>query len=131
MNQTIKNFITTTALGLAYSARETNAAIEFHLRKTRRSNPPGTWDNAGRFYAAERTDAVEMCRAPSRAYPYSQMTAAPSLSVVRISKPRSEPRRGFATPPVPGKKVPLRTLTDAFEGDCPANATSGNAQITI
>lgn len=50
--------------------------MEFYLRKTRRSDPPGTWDNAGRFYAAERTDAVEMCRAPSRAYPHSQMTAA-------------------------------------------------------
>jgi len=76
MNDTIQKLINTTALGLAYSSQEIDAAMEFHLRKTRRSNPPGTWDNAGRFYAAERTDAVEMCRAPSRAYPYSQMTAA-------------------------------------------------------
>ncbi len=76
MNETINQLINTTALSLAYSSREITAAMEFHLRKTRRSNPPGTWDSAGRFYAAERTDAVEMCRAPSRAYPYSQMTAA-------------------------------------------------------
>ncbi len=76
MNETIKQLITTTAISLEYPSREITAAMEFHLRKTRRSNPPGTWDNAGRFYAAERTDAVEMCRAPSRAYPYSQMTAA-------------------------------------------------------
>lgn len=76
MNETIEQSIKTTALSLAYSSPEIAAAMEFHLRKTRRSNPPGTWDNAGRFYAAERTDAVEMCRAPSRAYPYSQMTAA-------------------------------------------------------
>lgn len=76
MNETIKQSINTTALSLAYSPREITAAMEFYLRKTRRSNPPGTWDNAGRFYAEERTDAVEMCRAPSRAYPYSQMTAA-------------------------------------------------------
>ncbi len=75
MNETIKKIINTTALSLAYSSREITAAMEFHLRKARRSNPPGTWDNAGRFYAAERTGAVEMCRAPSRAYPYSQMNA--------------------------------------------------------
>lgn len=76
MNETMEQLIVTTAISLAYSSREITAAMEFHLRKTRRSDPPGTWDNAGRFYAAERTDAVEMCRAPSRAYPYSQMTAA-------------------------------------------------------
>ncbi len=76
MNKTIKQLIITMAISLAYSSRENTAAMEFHLRKTRRSDPPGTWNNAGRFYAAERTDAVGMCRAPSRAYPHSQMTAA-------------------------------------------------------
>tara|TARA_R110002072_G_scaffold4347_1_gene30526 strand:+ start:1045 stop:1320 length:276 start_codon:yes stop_codon:yes gene_type:complete len=30
-----------------------------------------------------------------------------------------------------GRKAQARTQTDAFEGGCPANATSGNAQITI
>jgi hypothetical protein len=57
MNETIEQSIKTTALSLAYSSPEITAAMEFHLRKTRRSNPPGTWDNAGRFYAAERTAA--------------------------------------------------------------------------
>ena len=86
MNETIKKSINTTALSLAYSSREIAAAMEFHLRKTRRSNPPSAWYNAGRFYAAEYTDAVEMCRAPSRAYPHSQMTAARTAPTVRSSK---------------------------------------------
>mgnify|MGYP003115399503 CR=1 FL=1 len=30
-----------------------------------------------------------------------------------------------------GRKAQSRTQTDALEGGCPANATSGNAQITI
>ena len=68
---------------------------------------------------------------PSSPVGPSLLTAEPSLSVGNTCKPRSEPRRGSATPPAPGRKAQSRTLTDAFEGGCPANAISGNAQITI
>ena len=61
----------------------------------------------------------------------SLLTAEPSLSVGHTYKLRLEPRRGFATPPAPGRKAQSRTQIDAFEGGCPANATSANAQITI
>ena len=37
----------------------------------------------------------------------------------------------FCDPSSPWQKAQSRTLTDAFEGGCPANAISGNAQITI
>jgi len=76
MNETVKDRINPIAYGLAFPTPEINSAIELHFRKARRANPPGTWDNAGRLYAAQRTNAVEMCRAPSMAYPYSEMTAA-------------------------------------------------------
>lgn len=61
---------------LGYLPNEIGAGIDFADRKSRRSDPPGRWDNAGRFYARERTASVKTCRAPSRRFPYSQMKAA-------------------------------------------------------
>lgn len=53
-----------------------NAGIKYSDRKDRRTNPPGSFDKAGRFLADERTEAVQRCRWPSRAYPYPEMYAA-------------------------------------------------------
>ena len=61
---------------LGYSPNEIEAGINFADRKSRRAHPPGRWDDAGRFYAKERTTSVRTCRAPSRRRPYSQMKAA-------------------------------------------------------
>lgn len=58
------------------------AAIEYMRRKARKTHPPGTFDNAGRWYADERTSAVRCCRDPSRAWPYSQMKAARTVAHV-------------------------------------------------
>jgi len=41
--------------------------------KNREINPAGSFDSAGRFYALNE-DLINV-RAPSRAFPYSQMTA--------------------------------------------------------
>lgn len=71
-----KETITVLATELAYSQDEITAAFEFSDRKNRRAHPPGTRDNAGRFYADERSSAVDNCRPPSRAFPYSEMKAA-------------------------------------------------------
>ncbi|SDY88289.1 hypothetical protein [Citreimonas salinaria] len=59
-----------------YTKADLQAGLAFAKRKNRDSNPPGDFDSAGRFYAHERTRAVESVRSPSRAFPYSQMTAA-------------------------------------------------------
>jgi len=64
------------ALECGYSEAEIAAGLEFQSRKSRKANPPGCFDQAGRFYADEETQAVRMCRTPSRAFPYSQMQAA-------------------------------------------------------
>lgn len=81
-----------------YAEAAVNAATEFWKRKNRMSNPPGKFDSAGRFYAAEQTSRVANVRAPSRAHPYSEMQAArtaehcaevagvESLDVKRISR---------------------------------------------
>lgn len=71
-----KETITALATELAYSEAEITAGFEFSDRKNRRAHPPGTRDNAGRFYADERSSAVDSCRQPSRAFPFSQMKAA-------------------------------------------------------
>ncbi|MBO9432538.1 hypothetical protein [Sulfitobacter sp. R18_1] len=71
-----KNQVATVATELAYSAEEISAGFEFSDRKSRRIDPAGRWDNAGRFYAQERSSAVENCRAPSRKFPWSEMKAA-------------------------------------------------------
>lgn len=76
MNNNIKNTLSRIASDLAYTTCEIAAGIEFADRKARRSHPSGEWDTAGRFYSDERTAAVDGCRSPSRAWPFSQMTAA-------------------------------------------------------
>ncbi|MBB2164682.1 hypothetical protein HLH26_09020 [Gluconacetobacter sp. 1b LMG 1731] len=58
------------------------AAIEYMRRAARLVHPPGTFDDAGRWYADERTSAVRTCRSPSRAWPYSEMKAARTASHV-------------------------------------------------
>lgn len=52
------------------------AGRDFYNRKNRKANPPGEFDNAGRFNAGERTESVRNARRPSRAWPYSEMNAA-------------------------------------------------------
>ena len=59
-----------------YSKADIAAGIEFYNRKNRLTNPPGSFDKAGRFHADERTATVARVRGPSRAYPYSEMKAA-------------------------------------------------------
>lgn len=59
-----------------YSAEDVEAGVEFYKGKNRISNPPGSFDNADRFYADERTYHVNNCRTPSLAFTYSVMTAA-------------------------------------------------------
>jgi len=61
-------------LGAAH--HQIKAGFEFADRKSRRVNPPGNWDSAGRFYAEERSSSVENCSAPSRNFPYSEMKTA-------------------------------------------------------
>jgi hypothetical protein len=56
------------------------AGLEFSARKARRAHPPGSWDHGGRFHARERTDAVLRVRAPSRAFPFSELHAARSAA---------------------------------------------------
>jgi len=51
------------------------------MLKDRKINPSGTFDGGGRFYAAN--DDLISVRAPSRAYPYPQMTACRTLKYVR------------------------------------------------
>jgi len=71
-----KNRAAAVAADLAYSPDEINAGFEFADRKSRRVNPPGNWDSAGRFYAEERSSSVENCCAPSRNFPFSEMKTA-------------------------------------------------------
>ncbi len=80
MTNEIKEKIEALASELAYSQAEIAAAFEFSDRKSRRAHPPGRRDSAGRFYADERSESVETCRAPSRAFPYSEMKAARTAS---------------------------------------------------
>lgn len=63
---------------LCFPETEMNAGWEYFQRKNRLSHPPGKFDNAQRFYASERTSAVNNVRSPSRAFPYSEMKAARS-----------------------------------------------------
>lgn len=58
------------------------AADEFVARRDRVRHPPGEFDKAKRFYAAERTQATENCRRPSREWPYPQLLAARSAKHV-------------------------------------------------
>ena len=58
------------------------AADEFVARRNRVRHPPGKFDNAKRFYAAERTQATKNCRPPSQKWPFSQLRAARSAKHV-------------------------------------------------
>lgn len=53
----------------------------YELLKNRVINPAGTFDNAGRFWLDNR-DLINV-REPSRAWPYSQMTAGRTLKYVK------------------------------------------------
>ncbi len=72
----VREYLSQLAQDLAYTPAEITAGIVYADRAKRRSHPPGEWDTAKRFYAAERTMAVTSCRSPSRAWPHSQMLAA-------------------------------------------------------
>lgn len=88
----------TAARSRGYPDTAADAAIEFINRRDRITNPPGRFDNAGRFTAAERTDSVCGVRTPSRAYPYPELNAARTakhcaevyrverLAVIRIAR---------------------------------------------
>ena len=72
----VKTLVATIAASVGYTVEELRAGVAFSDRKARRCNPPGEFDKAGRYYAEERTDAVQTCRSPSRAFPYPEMAAA-------------------------------------------------------
>jgi hypothetical protein len=67
--------VSAAASAVGYTAAEIKAG-PFFSRKEHRTNPPGAFDKARRFFAQERTEAVEACRSPSRNWPYSEMNAA-------------------------------------------------------
>ncbi|WP_131618203.1 hypothetical protein [Roseivivax marinus] len=71
-----EQIVTQIATGRGYSKEDITAGMTFYNRKNRFTNPPGTFDGAGRFKASERTDAIDAARAPSRAYPYSELKSA-------------------------------------------------------
>jgi len=51
------------------------ARVELTNRQNRKTNPKGTFDNAGRWYpsADERQPCCQQIRSPSRTFPYSFM----------------------------------------------------------
>ena len=53
----------------------------YTMLKEREIHPSGTFDKAGRFYA-EHDDLISV-RTPSRAYPYSHMTACRTRKYVK------------------------------------------------
>lgn len=46
---------------------------EYIALRDRKTNPEGTFDNAGRFYLAEKCNCCIGIRNPSRSFPYSEM----------------------------------------------------------
>jgi hypothetical protein len=103
MSDTADRLVSRLALTAGYTAEEIRAGLEFSARKARRIDPPGSFDKAGRFDAAERTSSVRCARMPSRAFPYSEMHAARTaahcaevfgaqelLAVKRVAKLRDE-----------------------------------------
>lgn len=60
-----------------------NTAIDivYGMLKSRQIHPSGKFDNAGRFYATH-SDLIRV-RPPSRAYPYSHMTACRTKKYVK------------------------------------------------
>lgn len=58
------------------------AVVEaYEMLKNREVHPSGTFDTGGRFYATN-SNLINV-RAPSRAYPYSQMVACRTLKYVK------------------------------------------------
>lgn len=55
------------------------AAIEHIKRQQRLVDPDGAFDDQGRFYVQEGCSCCDDIRAPSKAYPYSQMVHARTL----------------------------------------------------
>lgn len=100
-----------------YTTRELEAAQEYLSRRDRRKNPPGSFDKAGRFYAAERTTRVEKVRSPSRFYPYSEMTAARSADHVA---------EVFDVRPIAVKR-----LAKAIEAETAAQAGTAHQRLEI
>ena len=76
-----KNHINTLrTLTSAQSIPALMAAILFILRRDRDEHPCGQFDNAGRWYAKGRDyEVLARCRAPSRAFPWSQMSSCRTL----------------------------------------------------
>jgi hypothetical protein len=68
--------VSAAAAAAGYTSEEVKAGLEFAARKARRADPPGSFDNGGRFFAKERTRPVLTCRAPSRSFPYPELLAA-------------------------------------------------------
>jgi len=68
-----------------FKATHDNAAITainnvYHDLRDRNANPAGYFDKAGRFYLSDDVRQCSYCRAPSRAYPYSEMKEGRSRS---------------------------------------------------
>jgi hypothetical protein len=118
-----------------YTRAEIEAGVTFFKRKERLSNPPGNFDKAGRFEAAERTYAVMSVRSPSRAHPYPEMSAArtskhcaelfevDALAVKRIARvldlennlPDNVSQHAFLAATVEASKIlkPMKRVVDA------------------
>lgn len=79
-NEIIEATIKSLAAEAAYTPAEINAALDFVSRKNRWTRPEGTFDEAGRFHAAERTDVVKRAGSPTIAYPGQEMIAASSVA---------------------------------------------------
>lgn len=60
--------------------------VLYEGRRDRLVNPDGTFDNAGRWYPSEAEDAgvSHTHRSPSRAWPYSYMTACRTRKHVSV-----------------------------------------------
>ncbi|HFD31318.1 MAG TPA: hypothetical protein ENJ28_01200 [Gammaproteobacteria bacterium] len=60
---------------------QTHIKEVYEMLKNREIHPTGKFDNAGRWYAAN--DDLISVRSPSRAWPYSQMTACRTRKYVK------------------------------------------------
>ncbi|WP_347138952.1 hypothetical protein [Paracoccus sp. SSK6] len=105
-----------------YSEAEIKAGEEFFRRKSRNTNPPGSFDRAGRFTADERTEAVRTCRSPSRAYPWPEMhaarTAAHCAEVHGVPEDRLIAVRRFA-----------KAVDRLIDGDCSPDSAADAARL--
>ena len=64
--------------------KQIQAIKEFKALQAREINPPGEFDDAGRWYPSdsEKCDCCESIRSPSRSYPYSYMVHCRTLKHV-------------------------------------------------